>query len=496
MMNPGRTARKTSPGSALIVVLWALVLLGVGVISVLHATRLDLKVAKNFGDRVQARFLALAGVERAKAAIYQEREALKTGDGRFSTRLFDDPATFKDVALGRGSFQVFRRARALEKAEGSSDIIHGLEEEESRLNVNLASIQELQKLYGMTEEVAASIKDWRDEDSRLTPMGAEEEYYAGLRPSYRIRNAPFETLRELLLVQGVTPDLLLGEDVNANGLLDPEENDGARSLPADNADGFLDAGWSEYLTLDSSVLNLNRRGEHRVNITSASAQDLGGVEGLSADLAGAIVEHRKVKQAATLDDLLDVKRVEKIEQPAGNPSPASGTNPAARPAGNNPTVGPTPPGRTPTSSGRRGSPATPSPEYREVGSPLISQELLIEIADGLTTRGHRLEGAVNINTASTVVLACLPGMTEDLAIAVVDHRRRSGFFSNIAELLNVPGITRQIFKQVNPRVSVRSGTFRILSEGRIPSSGARKRVEVVIRLDEHEMKTLYYREDS
>ena len=119
----------------------------------------------------------------------------------------------------------------------------------------------------------------------------------------------------------------------------------------------------------------------------------------------------------------------------------------------------------------------------------------MDIADGLTVREPVLEGVVNLNTADAVVLACLPGMTEDLAQAVVDHRLQNGFFFSIAGLLSVQGFTREIFKQVAPRVSVRSGTYRILSEGRIPSSGARKRVAVVVRLDDHGVKTLYYRED-
>ena len=119
----------------------------------------------------------------------------------------------------------------------------------------------------------------------------------------------------------------------------------------------------------------------------------------------------------------------------------------------------------------------------------------MDIADGLTVRGPVLEGAVNLNTADAVVLSCLPGMTEDLARAVVDHRQQYGFFSSIAGLLSVQGFTREIFKQVSPRLSVRSGTYRILSEGRIPSSGARKRVEEVVRLEDHGVKTLYFRED-
>ena len=59
-------------GSILIGVLWCMVLLSVLVIGVLHTARMDLLVVKNYGDRVQAHYLALAGVERAKALLYQD----------------------------------------------------------------------------------------------------------------------------------------------------------------------------------------------------------------------------------------------------------------------------------------------------------------------------------------------------------------------------------------------------------------------------------------
>jgi len=496
-------------GSALVVVLWAMVLLGIGVFSVLHATRLELKVARNLGDRVQARFLALAGIEKAKAVMHAAREEEKRGGSPATTALrTDNPRAFREVRLGRGQFDVFRSATSREPAGGR---IYALLDEESRLNVNLATGRDLLNLPDMTAEVVAALADWRDSDGRLTPLGAEADYYEGLSPPYRIRNGPFETLRELLLVKGVTADALLGEDANANGRLDPNEDDGSRSSPLDNQNGRLEGGWSEYLTLESSVKNLDARGRPRVDIRSAEADDLAQVEGLGADLAQAIVDARKVRQLGNLIDLLEVRRVEKVERrgPRRNAPPSSGnrgTNPGANP-GLNPGANPppstpsppnpspsgegNPPGRTPSST-----PPSTSEEYREVGDPLISQELLIEIADGLTARDEDLAGVVNINTADEVVLACLPGLTQELARAVVDHRSREGNFSNIAELLNVTGFTTQIFRQVGPRVCVRSGTYRIVAEGRVPSSGARSVVEAIVRLTDRDVTTLYFREDS
>ena len=85
--------------------------------------------------------------------------------------------------------------------------MYGVNDEEARLNASYASPEELGKLYLMTPEVAAAIVDWRDDDSTVTPGGAEAEYYASLQPPYLPRNAPFQTLRELLMVRGVSPEL-------------------------------------------------------------------------------------------------------------------------------------------------------------------------------------------------------------------------------------------------------------------------------------------------
>jgi competence ComEA-like helix-hairpin-helix protein len=120
----------------------------------------------------------------------------------------------------------------------------------------------------------------------------------------------------------------------------------------------------------------------------------------------------------------------------------------------------------------------------------------MEIADDLTVgSAEEQPGAVNINTASPEVLACLPGVSDELAQAIVSYRKSAGFFANIAWLLKVDGMTRDVFKQLAARVCARSETFRILSEGKVTSTGARKRIQVIVRLGENEVETLSYRED-
>ena len=97
-------------GSILIGVLWCMVLLSVLVIGVLHTARMDLLVVKNYGDRVQAHYLALAGVERAKALLYQDVVTRQQTAKNHTGSLYDDAKDFQNVTLGRGKFQVVRRA--------------------------------------------------------------------------------------------------------------------------------------------------------------------------------------------------------------------------------------------------------------------------------------------------------------------------------------------------------------------------------------------------
>lgn len=453
--------------SVLVGLLWCLALVSVIVIGVLHSGQMDLQVVKNQGDRIQAHYLALAGVEKAKALLYQDAITRKRASQNHSGELYNSPTPFRDIRLGRGSFRVFHQG----DPEKGEKIQFGIADEESRLNVNEATAEDLSKLRGMIPEIAAAITDWRDTDNSVTPSGAEAEYYTSLQPPYLPRNGPFETVRELLMVRGVTHSLLLGEDENDNGLMDPEENDGTESYPPDNHDGVLDSGWSASLTVKSQVSNLDAAGQDRVNVQSADEGSLAAVPGLTADIAKAIVASRNQKKIETLADLLEVTSA----PPASGPQGAQGVQGASAPGLTQP-----PPG---IASG-------------QAGNKVIDEKLLIEIADQLTcVDTSDQSGLVNINTASSTVLKCLPGMDSEKAQAIIMYRQSSGYLPNIAHLLRVPGMNQPLFKALAPRVTARSETFRILSEGSVRSSGVRQRIEVVVKLTSTDVETLSYRED-
>ncbi len=56
--------------------------------------------------------------------------------------------------------------------------------------------------------IAQSTRDWIDADTNVTlPYGAEDDFYLGQIPAYRTANQPMVSPSELLLVNGVTPEL-------------------------------------------------------------------------------------------------------------------------------------------------------------------------------------------------------------------------------------------------------------------------------------------------
>ena len=89
----------------------------------------------------------------------------------------------------------------------------------------------LMNFPGMTEAVADAILDWIDADPSRARRGRENDYYAGWNsPMPRETRLP-ECLEELLLVKGVTRELLFGADANYNHQIDPDELNGPPTAP-------------------------------------------------------------------------------------------------------------------------------------------------------------------------------------------------------------------------------------------------------------------------
>ena len=69
-------------------------------------------------------------------------------------------------------------------------------------------VKRLFELLQINPDLVDAIVDWVDPDEKPEPAGAESLYYQTLRPSYRAANGPLQTVLELRLIKGMTPDII------------------------------------------------------------------------------------------------------------------------------------------------------------------------------------------------------------------------------------------------------------------------------------------------
>ncbi|MGE5192524.1 MAG: general secretion pathway protein GspK [Deltaproteobacteria bacterium] len=267
-------------GSVLLVVLVVVALLALGAYTFAELMIVEAEATATYGREVQARALADSGVELT-ASLLEKRYEQGPQSFYSNPEWFGGPLVRDSTsAKGRGHFMV---VSAAEQDTTGRSIRFGLVDESSKLNLNaLAAWRQAKTLTDaqaetmltslspdLTVEIADAILDWIDTDKNPMQNGAESDYYQTLNPPYPAKDNALDTLDELLLVRGMTPALLFGEDTNHNGVLDPNENDGAATLPVDNADGVLQRGLSQFLSVYSRETNLRPDGTPRINVNQS-----------------------------------------------------------------------------------------------------------------------------------------------------------------------------------------------------------------------------------
>ena len=112
-------------------------------------------------------------------------------------------------------------AQPLEIAEEKGSLRVTIEEENAKLSLNhiygsngtptVAYEEMAKRLFkkqGISLDLLDALADWVDQNDEPHPGGAETPYYAALTPPYAAKNGPLDTLDELRLVKGFTPEVL------------------------------------------------------------------------------------------------------------------------------------------------------------------------------------------------------------------------------------------------------------------------------------------------
>ena len=277
-----RNRNKSGGGFLLVIVLVTIVLISLAAYSFTALMQVEEEAARLQIRQVQSKYLADSGVDYVRMFLANDEATIREKGG-----VWDNAISFQAIPVGidPDDPELFGRFTIISSSmddDGTPEGFRfGLYDESNKLNVNTliyadgfvegGGHQLLMALPNMTDSIADSILDWIDGDDDERDFGCESSYYNGLPSPYAAKNGPLDSLDELLLIRGVTSQMLFGMDTNRNGVIDEPEL-AASGGSALNADSML--GWASYMTLHSKESNLNSEGLARVNLNNPDLNQL------------------------------------------------------------------------------------------------------------------------------------------------------------------------------------------------------------------------------
>jgi len=525
-----RTSARRRGGFVIIAVLMVITVLSLAAYQYSALMDAEAMAAERIRKTAEAKVLADSGVH-----YYMAQAADKHAfAGTLNSNPYDN-ASLQSVlvkegesARGQGRFSLVALDLSQAATSGSAQLRFGVTDEAGKLNINaLMSLDSsgkvlhdaLMKLPNMTDEIAWSIVDWVDPDDEPNPGGAENQYYTMRTPAYRCKSAPLDTIEELLLVKGVTPSLLFGNDKNRNGKLDPGEDDGLGFNP----------GWAAFLTVYSRERNVDSDGKARLNLngndlltlqtdlTNAVGPELatfilgyrlfgsgssgggGGDGGGGGGGGGRVIQgtanelQQRVQQAlnsnqrarqriSSLFALVNATITIQQQQQGGDRVQPKGGGPTPKGGNNQQQI---------------------SIRFRSPLADLSQQaDLMGKLLDKTTTQqGMELPARVNVNTAPREVLLALPELDEADADAIIAKRPQyvngegpDVQFATIAWLLSDQTLTVQQLQSLERYITARTQVYRVQSIGYFDEGGPVARVEAVIDTNQGKPRIVYYRD--
>jgi general secretion pathway protein K len=275
---------KNEKGIALFLVLWVLTLLTVIVGEFCFAMRTEVNITRNFKGQTEAYYIALAGVNRAIGELIRNE-------------VIPPKATTPKIA-GKGKeeepedeekgerWRINTDIPPVSYGEGQYEVRIG--NESGKININGATealLKMMLKGFGLEEHqesiIVDSIMDWRDENDLHRLNGAEDDYYRSLPDPYECKDGDFDSVEELLMVRGVTPEIFYGGLKDVVTVFKPPEQ--------------RKRGVAGYKLIRADL--------NKININAAPKKTLLVLPSMTEDLAQEIINYRKESDFRSLTEV-------------------------------------------------------------------------------------------------------------------------------------------------------------------------------------------------
>lgn len=173
-------------GFALLIVLWFLVLIAAIATYLLVNARMEIAIARNIRSSAAAEALADAGIAEA---LFNETDPLASNHWRL-----DGAPHRLRLAAGEVTIRITDENGKVNPNYATDGLLAALPQ--------AAGIEQMQ-----ARRLGAAIADWVGASSAPRPLGAKLEQYRAAGKSYGPPNAAVESLDELQLVLGMTPQI-------------------------------------------------------------------------------------------------------------------------------------------------------------------------------------------------------------------------------------------------------------------------------------------------
>jgi len=197
-----------SRGVVLLLVLSIVALLTVMVVNFSADQSIEMELAYNFRDSLQAQYIARAGIEAAIVILANDDASYDSED--------EDWGGFSDYAMAASAFlegPVFTGTLVDEtgKIDINSLILSGEQEFRTLQFKRLFDLLEIDIADDELDDLVNALIDWLDPDDETT-FGAESDYYESLDVPYVCKNGPMDTPEEILLIKGMKSEYYYGTE--------------------------------------------------------------------------------------------------------------------------------------------------------------------------------------------------------------------------------------------------------------------------------------------
>jgi general secretion pathway protein K len=262
---PAPSVRDAREGAALIVSIWVILLMSLLISSMAFDMQVEANVAAYQRKRVKAQYLARSGMEWATAVL--TRKVTETMDQELVLEPDqDEQLVVASINLSRGV-----GVSGIQKELGAGRFILDILPEESRRNVNLLNEDDWKEILDQAgventrwPELIDCVLDWIDDNDTHRLHGAESDDPFYKDREYEVKNAPLDTVDELLMIKGFDESILYG----------------GKSPESDKVTYTGIAGW------------LTTWGDGKLNVNTASREVMMTLPEIEEYVIDAIIEYR------------------------------------------------------------------------------------------------------------------------------------------------------------------------------------------------------------